>query len=252
MSPAPPRRPAPVVAAAPRLAARAEAERSDRRSRRLRRAGHGLLALVPLLAIGWVLLLSGWFDVERVEVTGAQRLTADEVRSAAGIAPGTPLAGVRPAQVSRAVQRLRPVADVEVQRSWPSTLVLAVTERAAVAGVAEDGAVTLLDADGVAFATERRLPAGVVRLEVDEQAPARRSARAALDVHGSLPAALRDRVRVLRAGSPADVQLVLEGGKTVVWGRPGEAGTKAAAALALLPLEGSVVDVSAPGVAVRR
>lgn len=246
------RRPPAVVPAGPRLAARAQAERGDRRRRRLRRSGHALLALLPLLVLGWVLLLSGWFDVEQVEVTGVQRLSADEVRAAAAVAPGTPLAAVRPAQVSRALERLPPVADVEVRRSWPRTLELAVTERVAVAGVADGSGVRLLDADGVAFARERSLPPGVVRLDVSGDAPAGRTTRAALDVHASLPEALRTQVRVLRAGSPADVELLLAGGKTVVWGRPGGAGTKAPAALALLPLEGSVVDVSAPGVAVRR
>jgi cell division protein FtsQ len=252
VSPAPLRRPAAVVPAAPRRAAKAQAERGERRRRWLRRGGHLALALVPLLALGWTLLLSGWFDVERVRVTGVQRLSADEVRAAAGVAPGTPLAAVSPAEVSRAVERLRPVAEVSVQRSWPRTLVLEVTERIAVAGVAAGGGVRLLDAEAVAFAREAVLPAGVVRLEVDEDAPVRRTTRAALDVHGSLPEALRAQVRGLRARSPSDVELLLEGGKTVVWGPPGSADTKAAAALALLPLEGSVVDVSAPGVAVRR
>ena len=252
MSAAPLRRPAAVVPAAPRRAARAEAERSERRRRRLRHAGHAALALVPLLVLGWTLLLSGWFDVERIRVTGAQRLSADEVRAAAGVAPGTPLAAVRPAEVSRAVERLRPVADVTVQRSWPSTLVLALRERVAVAGVVADGGVRLLDAEAVAFAREAVLPPGVIRLEVDEDAPAQRTTEAALDVHGSLPAPLRAQVRGLRASSPSDVELLLDGGKTLVWGAPGNAETKAAAALALLPLEGSVVDVSAPGVAVRR
>lgn len=252
MSTGPVRRPAAVVPAASRLAAKAEVERSERRRLRLRWAGHGALALVPLLALGWTLLLSGWFDVERVEVTGVDRLSAEEVRGAAGVGPGTALAAVSPAEVARAVERLRPVADVTVRRSWPRTLRLAVDERTAVAGVATDGGVRLLDEDAVAFATERALPPGVVRLEIEGSAAAGRTTQAALDVHTSLPEELRTQVRVLRASSPSDVELLLDGGRTVVWGAPGNAGTKASATLALLPLGGSVVDVSTPGVAVRR
>ena len=252
MTGGPLRRPAAVVPAGPRLAAKAEIERGERRRRRLRWVGHAALGLVPLLALGWTLLLSGWFDVERVEVTGVERLAAAQVRAAAGVGPGTALAAVSPAEVARAVERLRPVADVTVRRSWPRTLQLAVTERTAVAGVAADGAVRLLDEDGVAFATEPALPAGVVRLEIGDGAARTRRAQAALDVHTSLPEELRAQVRVLQASSPSRVELLLDGGRTVVWGAPGDVGTKASATLALLPLGGSIVDVSTPGVAVRR
>jgi cell division protein FtsQ len=246
------RRRAAVVPAGPRLAAQAEVERSERRRRRLRWAGHAALGLVPLLALGWTLLLSGWFDVERVEVIGVERLSAEEVRGVAGVGPGTALAAVSPAEVGRAVERLRPVADVTVRRSWPRTLQLAVSERVAVAGVARDGAVLLLDEDGVAFATEPALPPGVVRLEIADDAARGPTTQAALDVHTSLPEELRVQVGALRASSPSEVELLLDGGRTIVWGAPGNAGTKASATLALLPLGGSVVDVSTPGVAVRR
>lgn len=252
MSPGPVRRPAAVVPAGPRLAAKAEVERNERRRRRLRWAGHAALALVPLLALAWTLLLSGWFDVERVEVTGVERLSAEQVRAAAGVGPGTALAAVGPAEVARAVQRLRPVADVAVQRSWPRTLQLHVDERTAVAGVVTDAGVRLLDENAVAFATEPALPPGVVRLDLEDATAADATTRAALDVLTSLPEELRTQVRVLRASSPSDVELLLDAGRTVVWGAPGNGTTKASATLALLPLGGSVVDVSTPGVAVRR
>jgi cell division protein FtsQ len=246
------RRPAPVASTGPRLAARAKQERRERRRRRLRLAGRTLLLLLPLAAVGWVLLGSSWLAVDRVEIRGASRLSVAEVRTAVGVDVGTPLARVDVGEVSRAVAALPPVADVEVQRSWPGTLRVVVRERTAVAGVLEGRSARLVDAHGVPFATEPRLPAGVVRLVVPEVAAGDPSVLAALAVHRALPEALRSRVQVVKATSPDHVVLLLEGRQQVQWGSPDDSADKAVAALALVDLPGDVVDVRSPGVAVRR
>ena len=99
---------------------------------------------------------------------------------------------------------------------------------------------------------ERALPAGLVALRVEAPGPRDPTTRAALQVHADLPVALRQRVRAITARSPSAVELVLADGKQVVWGAPGGTATKAAAALVLLRTDSTVVDVSAPGVVVRR
>lgn len=247
-----PARPRRVVPVAPRLAARDRAERAARRGRILRRIGSALLVLLPLAALAWVLLASSWLAVDRVEVTGTQRLSAAAVVEAAAVARGIPLARVDTGAAEDRVAVLAPVADVAVRRTWPGTLTVAVTERTPAAGVLRDGAVSLVDAGGVPFATESKLPAGVVRLQVHTPGPEDPATRAALDVHAVLPEALRSRVRIVRAASPAAVQLLLVDGRQVVWGRPGGTATKAAAVLALLAKPGSVYDVSAEDVVVVR
>lgn len=246
------RRPSAVVAAAPRLAARAQAERAARRVRWAKRGGQGLLALLPLLALGWVLLVSDLLAVDRVEVRGTSRLTVEQVRSAVPLEPDTPLARVDTGGIAEAVGQLPPVADVRVRRDWPGTLEVTVVERTVAAAVAGIGRVELVDADGVAFASEPSLPAGVVRLETEQPGPDDPATLAALEVHQALPAALARRVAALRASSPSSVELVVDGGRRVVWGAPGDTDSKAAAALALLRMPGTVVDVSAPGVVTRR
>ena len=246
------RRPAPVVPAGPRRAVKARADRSARRSRRLRRLGQGLLLLVPLVAVGWVLLASSWLAVDRVVVTGLGRLSQEQVRAAVDVLPGTPLARVDTGDVAADVRELPPVASVEVERSWPGTLRVAVRERAVAAGVQRDGEIVLVDASGVGFATEPSLPPGVVRLEVEDAGPGDPTTRAALDVVGALPDELRRRVLAVSADDPASVVLRLDGEQRVVWGAPGATSTKATAALALLKTPGSVVDVSTPELVVRR
>ena len=102
------------------------------------------------------------------------------------------------------------------------------------------------------FASAPALPEGVLRLEVAQVGPKDPAALAALQVARELPATLRSQVQALQAASPSSVVLLLAGGRQVVWGPPGDAAAKAAAVEALLKLPGRVVDVSAPGVAVRR
>ena len=233
-------------------AAQSAVDRSVRRSRLLRRIGVGLLALVPLAGLAWVLLGSSWLVVDRVVVTGLSRLSDEQVLEAVDVVPGTPLARVDTGDVAAAVRRLPPVASVDVERSWPATLRVTVTERAVAAGVQRDGEIVLVDAGGVGFATEPQLPPGVVRLEVDDARPGDPTTRAALTVTQALPAELRRRVLAVSADDPDRVVLRLDGEQQVVWGAPGETSAKAAAALALLKTPGTLVDVSTPSLVVRR
>lgn len=239
-----------VVPAGPRLAARASAERSARRGRVLHRVGNALAVLLPLAALGWVLLASSWLGVDRVQVTGLERLQAAAVVQAAAVQHGMPLARVDTAAVERRVAELAPVADVAVRRTWPGTLTVDVTERTPVGGVLQNGRYTLLDAEGVPFAAEAALPRGAVRLQVNDPGPDDPSTLASLEVYAALPEKLRTRVRIVRATSPSAVVLRLDDGRRVIWGRPGETDTKAAAALALLSKPGTTYDVSAGDVVV--
>lgn len=244
--------PAPAAAAPLRLAVRLKAQRRARRRRVARRVGQVLLAVVPLAGITWALLLSNWLVVDSVEVTGTARLTVAEVTAAAGIPEQTPLARVDLGGLEAAVGRLAPVARVEASRSWPGTLRVQVTERTPVAGVPGPRGVALVDVEGVAFATASELPAGLVRLEVDSPGADDAATGAALMVYRDLPTELRTDVRTVRADSASSVQLLLGDGRQVVWGPSGRNATKAAAVAALRKLPGTVIDVSAPGLAVRR
>lgn len=246
------RRPASVVPAEPRRAAKARADRSARRALALRRLGQGLLLLVPLALLGWVLLASSVLAVDRVVLSGLGRLSDEQVRAAVGVEPGTPLARVDTGEVADAVRELPAVASVQVERSWPSTLRVAVRERVVAAGVQRDGRVELVDADGVGFATEPGLPPGVVRLEVEDAGPRDPATQAALAVTTALPADLRRQVLAVSVDEADRVVLRLDGDQRIVWGAPGQTATKAAAALALLKTPGGAVDVSTPGLVVRR
>ena len=236
-----------VLDAASRLTERA----AEVRAARVRRALLALLSAVVLAGLGWVLLASPLLAVDEVAVSGTDRTTPQQVTRAAAVVVGTPLARVDVDGVRRRVRALPTVARVEVERAWPTTLRLRVVERRAVAGVLEQGSVTLLDGEGVPFATERVMPPDAVRLQVPRPGPGDATTRSALAVLDEVPDDLRRRVAIVRAPSPEAVSLLLQDGRRVVWGRPGRAADKATAALALLRLPGTVYDVRSPDVVVR-
>jgi cell division protein FtsQ len=241
-----------VLPAADRLAAKSRAERSARRRRLGRRVGIVVAALAPLGLLAWVLLASPLLAVRTVAVSGTDLLTPAQVRAAADVVRGTPLARVDAGAVVRRVESLRPVAQVRVSRGWPSTLRLQVVERKPVVGVVTARGVTLVDAAGVPFAPAPALPPGLVRLQVASPGPADPTTRAALRVLADLSQQMRARVRIVRAASPSSVTLVLRGGKRVLWGGVGDTALKLQAAEALLKMPGTVYDVSRPGVVTRR
>jgi cell division protein FtsQ len=220
---------APVLGAQDRLAERAAAERGARRRSRLRGALLGLLVLTASAALGWVLLVSSWLAVAQVTVAGTSRLTPEQVTAAAAVPTGVPLARLDAGQVERRVRALPPVADVEVVRSWPSTLHLEVVERQPVAVHAGPEGLRLLDGTGVAFAPVPRVPDGLVRIEVDTPLAGDPATTAALAVAAALPPELRELVEAVSASSGSAVQLRLDGGRTVLWGSPDDALTKVAA-----------------------
>jgi cell division protein FtsQ len=244
-------RPPRVLSAGPKLAARAKASRRDRRQTWLRRLAWASTGVVPLLLLGWVLLFSSLFAVQKVLVSGESRLSA-QVEQAAAFVRGTPLARVDTGSVARRIEALRQVDHVTVTRSWPDSLKVTVVERVPVVAVPRDGSLVLLDALGVEIETVATAPKGVYRLEVGSPGKEDAATRAALTVLQQLPTALRVRLGSVRAPSAEQVTLVLRDGRQVLWGGADNSSGKAAAALALLKMPGRVFDVSAPGVVTRR
>ena len=126
-----------------------------RRRRRNRRNGRGRLSfLYRLLAF---LLICGaiiaalvlFFKVERVEISGAERYTQQEVADASGVQLGSNLILMdKYAVASRITGMLSYVESVQITRSLPSTLRITVTECHATAAVEQEGTVWLLSGTG--------------------------------------------------------------------------------------------------------
>lgn len=132
----------------PRLRARRQELRRREGRRRLRR-------LVAVLSVGggvlgiWAVSLSPLLDVDRLVVRGATRSGATAVEVATGIARGEAMASLDLEAAGRAVERVPWVAAATVERQWPGTVLVKVSERTPVALVgAQEGRWVVVDARG--------------------------------------------------------------------------------------------------------
>ncbi|MFF1690542.1 MULTISPECIES: cell division protein FtsQ/DivIB [unclassified Streptomyces] len=222
----------------------------------------------------WLLYGSQWLRVERVTTSGTAVLTPAQVRAAAAVPVDAPLISVDTGAIEDRLRRELPRIDsVEVTRSWPHGIGLKVTERKPVLiaendangkngenreGDSNAGKFVEIDTKGVRFATVRKAPRGVPRLELtpDQSAAAAslrrfgpdRLVREAVRVAGDLPPAVARDTRALRVRSYDDVSLKLSGGRTVAWGSGEKGDTKATTLTALMKAAPKArhFDVSVP------
>ena len=211
----------------------------------------GLLVLAILAGAAWALLGSSLLVVRHVEVTGNRLVTAAQVRQAAGIRTGAPLATLNTATAARRVERLASVLSATVSRSWPDAIVITVHERTPVFAVAVAGGYRLIDSHGVTVRQATRRPASMALLSA---APAvlrgNPAVRAAAMVFGQLPHALRKRIASVSAASASSVTLHLTGGITVLWGGASDPAQKLAELDMLLRRHARYYDISDPSTAV--
>jgi cell division protein FtsQ len=225
------------------------------------RTGVALLLVGLLVGGGWLLYGSPWLRVRRVEVTGVRVLTREEVREAAPVRLGIPLASVDTGAVeARLRARLPRIASVAVVRTWPGTLMLEVTERTPKAVLKVGGNFIEVDAQGVRYATDSTAPSGVplVKLtapttgagvsETNRYFGTGNLLRAAVQVGADLPESVQKQTQVIQVESFDGISLELSGGRRVLWGSPQGGAQKAVALLALMKeaADAKYFDVSAP------
>ncbi len=177
-------------------------------------------------------------------MTGTVRVDAAQVEAIAGQAAlGRPLAVVDVGSVREQVAAMPLVLEVAVERRWPRTLEVVVTERVAVAAVPAAGGVAVVDEQGVVLATQPEPPPGVPLLRVDVERDGAGTLAAARAVLAAMPVQLQQRTGEVSATSPADVRLVVDG-KQVRWGTAEDSARKVEVLTGLL--------ATVPGVGVRR
>ncbi len=229
---------------------RLQLRRRDERRRRTRSWIVGAIALVLLLGAGYVIGFSPALAARAVTVNGAKVLSRNEVLDAAGVKAGTPLVWVDPTTVAERVSGLPAVAQVTVSRDWPDRVHIAVTERKPRLAIPAGGGYLLADAYGVVFQAVENAPSGLVVVEADPT-----SQQVLVDVgtvFSSLSVATAAKVSRLEAPTRDGIVLRLRDGSRVVWGSAEDSALKSQVLDALLPLGGTVFNVSAPGFPTRR
>jgi cell division protein FtsQ len=231
---------------------RFEDKRRHDRRRALLRYVLPVLGVAAVAALVWLVWFSSVLSVDTVDVEGLDTLEPDQVREVAEVAIGRPLARLDTVGIEGRVGAMERVESVAVDRSWPGTARIVVTERRPVAWVRLDGRMRAIDRYGVDFKTYEREPRSIV--EVRFPFLEARRLQQSLASAGSVLAALREddpdlveEVRHVEVESQDSVVLVLSRGRTVTWGGAARTAEKLTVLRSLLEaVDADGYDVSAP------
>ena len=145
-----------------------------------------LALLLAGLAL-WLVYFSSFLSVKGVHVVGVQQLSASEVRAAAAVPDGEPLATVDLDRIRARVRALAPVRSADVSREWPDEVLITVEERVPIAVVEIAGKLRGMDADGVVFRDYAQAPPGLPRVETEGSGTGSEALREAALVVAALP-----------------------------------------------------------------
>lgn len=205
----------------------------------------GVLIAVGAVGLGLVLYFTPVMSVRNLAIEGIDAVPRDQVVAAVAVRTGTPLLQVDTEKVANRVANIRRVANVRVQREYPSSLRVTVAERIPVAVKDFPDGSHLYDRDGVDFATAPP-PPGLPYMDVDNPGPSDPATKAALQVLTALRPEVAGQIGRVAAPSIASITLTLADGRVVVWGTIDRTDEKAEKLAALLTQPGHTYDVSSP------
>ncbi len=110
----------------------------------------GALFVLSALCI-YAFWSSPFFTVSAVHLSGAERVTSDEIESIIPV-KGQKILAVMPGSIEKVIKNTYPVIkDVNVTVGWPSSIYIHVNERVPVLVWSQDSAIRWISEDGVAF-----------------------------------------------------------------------------------------------------
>ena len=211
-----------------------QAKRRKRRRGRWVILGSGLLAVLLAGIATWLVWFSSVFAATEIRINGLSLLTEQQVTDAAAVELGGPLATQDVDAIRNRVAALAPVAEVRVERHFPHTIEITVTERVT----------RWVHVDGVVFHEGGETAQGTVKANI--AASDQRLLKDVATVVSAVVPVLGDRITLLQASAVDRIEIQLSDGDTVVWGSAEQSHVKAQVLSVLLSQEASVYDVSAP------
>ena len=239
----------------PRIRERRVAVTKEAGLKRLKIAAAAGLVVV-LTAGAWGLTRSPLLDVDEVRAVGAVQTPLADIIERGGLDYGTPMGDIDPTASAAAIRKLPWVATARVERRWPGSVVVTVTERGPVAGVSRgDGTWALVDAKSRVLMVIEGPPPGLPHIHDAGDVPGPGALLPdeladAVAAAAALPESLRRVVGGVNL-RPGGVELALTAGGVVRLGDPGRQLTEklraAATVLNRVGPEGiGVLDVTVP------
>lgn len=248
---APERRERPRTEVHPKITERRRQVRDAQTSRRWG-VLTGVAVAIVAAALVAVVIFGPLLRVHHVEVVGNRATPTASIVAAAGLSSQPPMVTMDASAVAARVEALPWVLGAEVTRVWPQTVRITVTERTAVAAVAGQDGLVLVDGAGRILGVDQggTLPRLVLGLHAGAPGSFLPSGvRPAAAVAASLPPAFKDQVSSI---SLEDGQLSLELTTPVrfVLGSSDDLEAKFEAVAAVIAhaqlYAGDVVDVTVP------
>ena len=221
-----------------------QAKRRRQRRTRWILLGSGCFVLLLAGIATWLVWFSSVFAATEVRINGLSLLTEQQVTDAAAVELGGPLATQDVDAIRGRVAALAPVAEVRVERHFPHTIEITITERTLAYVWLDEGVARWVDANGVVFHEGGETAQGIVTANI--AAPDQRLLTDVATVVSSVVPVLGDRITLLQASAVDRIEIQLSDGDTVVWGSAEQSQVKAQVLSVLLSQDATVYDVSAP------
>ena len=211
-----------------------------------------IISVVAIFALSgfviYAVYFSSWLTVKKVSVIGNQIASSALIQTEAEISLGTPLARVNSDEVNQNLADISSVDHVEVRRAWPNEIVLAVSERIAVATIKKNSYWVFVDEKGVEYGKTFNQPKSLMIFEVSKKAARVEIAK----VFTSMPGWLKAQTKSLSATSRDNVKIELNNSREVIVGDSSRLDRKFSVLKVLVSRKAKVYDVSAPDVPVTR
>lgn len=208
----------------------------------------GLLALILLVC---ATMFTPLMAIEKISVTGNQKVSAKQILANLKHRIGSPLPMVTEADVAKDLEKFRLIESISLVSQPPNKLQVRITERTAISIVIRGSARYLYDPAGVNLGKATGNEALPVILVNDDPKTSENYAQA-IDVLLALPAQLLKRVAYIQAKSRDNVTMQLRGlaSQTIIWGDASDSILKSRVLKALLlktpANRKATFDVSAP------
>ena len=194
-----------------------------------------------LVITWWTLYQSKLFLVEDLKIVGTHRLKAEKVMQMANVHVGESLISVDPKSISKNLTRIPQIKSARVERGWPHSVLITVTERSPVAVVKSGDGFNLIDDEGMLAGKIDHQPK---KMRLISAKPNTAAMKSAVQIALAIPA--KWKVARISAANSNSVIVELTRGQSIAFGSGDQAKLKIKVVGSLLINKYRHINVSSP------